>query len=103
MRGGMVTGFQEYYERAMDKSVALSCKIVEHKPVLKIIEECERAKEKQLPPLKPMLDQLIEYLTMNDIQRISVASDCVTALGGLRSQYYNACYTQTKVMLKQFD
>ena len=101
MREGLVKSFQEYYENAQKKSIQFSWRVAELKPILKIIEDCENTKVKQLPPLKPMLDQLNEYIELNQIQRFEHASDVLTALRGKKSQYYNACYSIVKVMLRE--
>ena len=74
--------------------------MAELKQVLKVIEDCEKAKPKQLEPLKSMFDQLKDYLALNNIQRITNEYDVITMLGGIKSQYYNACFKIVRVMIK---
>ena len=42
--------------------IEFSTGVAEHRALLKAIEESERAKVRDLPPLKPMLQKLKEYM-----------------------------------------
>jgi len=42
--------------------IEFSTGVAEHRALLKAIEESEKAKVRDLPPLKPMLQKLKEYM-----------------------------------------
>ena len=67
LRSEIISGFQDYYEKLNKISVSFSSKVVEFEPILRVIEKCEKARDDELPPLKPMSNQLIEYMSLNDI------------------------------------
>ena len=53
--------------------VEFSTGVAEHRALLKAIEDSEKAKVKELPPLKPMLETLKEY--MIETESLSLDSD----------------------------
>ena len=76
-----------------------SNKVAEHMAFLQNIEKCEKAKIKDLPPLKSMLDTLKEYMVDTDTCPLVDGADVVLKIGGRTSKYYHACYWMTKLML----
>jgi len=66
---------------------------------LQNIEKCEKAKVRDLPDLKSMLDTLKEYMVDTDTCELVDGADVVLRIGGLTSKYYHACYWMTKLML----
>ena len=99
MMNGEVTGYQDYYEKAQSVSCQLSGRVGKYKRSLLNIEESEKAKKLELPPLVPMLDTLQEYMTQHDIPPIESGFDLISIIGGANKQYYAACYTIAQVML----
>ena len=59
MQQGQVDSYQEFYEFVQNERGALvSCRVAQLRQTLKAIEESEKAKHCELPPLVPMLDTL---------------------------------------------
>lgn len=46
----------------MKDGIEFSIGVAEHRSLLKAIEDIEKARVKDLPPLKPMLETLKEYM-----------------------------------------
>ena len=66
---------------------------------LQNIEKCEKAKVRDLPDLKSMLDTLKEYMVDTDTCPLVDGADVVLKIGGPESKYYQVCYWMTKLML----
>ena len=96
---GEVTSVQAYYELIQAKGCQFSGKIADHIRTLKDIEKLEQNKTKQLAPLVPMVDQLKQFMSLTHTQRLADETLAITALGGQKSQYYEAAYALVKVML----
>ena len=62
LQEGTVNGYQAYYELVLKDGIEFSTGVAEHRALLKAIEDSEKARVKDLPPLKPMLETLKEYM-----------------------------------------
>ena len=76
-----------------------SNKVAENMAFLQNIEKCEKAKVRDLPDLKSMLDTLKEYMVDTDTCPLVDGADVVLKIGGQTSKYYHVCYWMTKLML----
>ena len=63
------------------------------------IEEREKSKKLELPPLVPMLETLMEYADKNEIPKLESGFEMTALIGGPNKQYYAACYEIVKVMI----
>ena len=81
---------------------AYAVKVAKHGPLLKNLEAHEKAKA-GLPPLKPMIETLKEFMTLSEILPFSDAFEVTRKIGGLSSKYYHVCYWMTKLMLLETD
>ena len=98
-----VTGYQDYYEKAQKVSTGLSSRAAMYKRPLMNIEESEKSKKLELPPLVPMLEILMEYADKNEIPKLESGYEMTGLIGGPNKQYYAACYEIVKVMLLAKD
>ena len=94
-----VTGVQDYYEKAQRVSTDLSSRAGKVLRPLTNIENLEKAKKVELPPLVPMLDHLKEYVEKNEIPKLENGLELINVIGGPNKQYYAACYEIVRVML----
>jgi len=62
MLEGTVSGYQSYYEHAQRKNIVYSVRVASLIDKIKKIEASEKAKGVELPPLKPMMDSLNEFI-----------------------------------------
>ena len=67
MLSGEVNSYQDYYVKAQQISVSLSSRVAKWIRPLKNIEESERNKKLDLPPIPPMMDTLIDYIDSRDL------------------------------------
>ena len=80
-----------------------SSRVAEHRNILKNIEASEKAKVKILPPLKPMIDTLNQFIEKEQAEQLTSFSDLKDKIGGSESQYYHACYAIAQTMLLEED
>ena len=59
---GIVQNYDQFYQWGQEQNIKFSSRIARCRYDLRAIEESERAKGRELPPLKPMLTTLQEYI-----------------------------------------
>ena len=69
---GVVNTYQSYYELIQKDGIEFSAAVAKHRALLKAIEDSEKAKVRDLPPLKPMLETLKEYMVETESHPLEV-------------------------------
>ena len=76
-----------------------SVRVAQNINAIKAIEMSENAKRRELPPLVPLMDTLNEFVEAKKVDKLELYTDMTDKIGGPESQYYNACYIITQVMV----